>query len=581
MANKLLAGLGQAGAITPGSDLVYIEQAGVGKWVTPEELIDDRGMKVYNVLEYGAVAGQDSRAGIQAAIDAAYAAGGGVVYVPPSAGAYLLSYAGTNPYIANHRYALEIKTNVHLMIPSGATLKLADTQMSGSTDGVDLIVGQDVSNIYIGGGGRLTGNTAGQTGWSGGYAQTGHGMGIYLEGTSAGGCLDVIIENLQIDDLFSNGIWVEADAIDRNKRFTLRDLYIHNVGGDSFSICFCEGVTAENIWASDVEDVQTGDGIEFGACTGVTVSNCHIKSNGAGAGIDPFGTHNLTITNCVIDGWYSGISIQAAAVRGRSTIENVVISNCVIRNVEDNGIYIMTGAVNVVIQGCSIENPGANGIIGDASTKVAGPVVICNNTIDGADSSGISINSATRDMSIIGNKIKASASYGITYFWYNSTSADDTDGLLIADNNIADCDYGIVLWGLDDNANNPRGSIRNNVMLNNGTAGFGAAGNTTVAALQIEGNNPDLVSGAAHATVISGYKIYESTGLINITTLLQPSLRQMIIIKFAANATVVDKTESGGDNLSLAGDTNFSAVAGNYLCLQFDGTDWVEMWRKA
>lgn len=580
MANQLLALLGAAGTVTPGSDLIYIEQGGVAKKITPGELVDERVGKVYNVVEYGAVAGQDSRAGIQAAIDAAYAAGGGEVFVPASGSAYLLTDAGDNPYWSNHHYSLEIKSNVKLVIERGATLKLDDDQMSGTSDGVDLIIGEDVSKVYIGGGGRITGNAAGQSGWTGGYAQTTHGCGIYLEGTSAGGCLDVMIEGLELDDFWSNAIYVEADAIDRNKRITLRDLYIHNVGGDSTSIIFCNGVTYENIRATDSEDVQTGDGLEVGACTGVRISDCYVGTNGAGAAIDLFGSHLVTVTNCVIDGWYAGIDCQAAAARGRSTIENIDISNVVIRDVADNGIYVKTGAKGINIQNCVIDTPGANGIYGDATALVAGPVTISGNTIIDAASSGISFGKATRDLTIVGNKIKNAGSYGITYYWYSPTSADDTDGLLIAENSVIDCDYGIVLWGVDDNAYNPHGTIRGNTMLNNTTGNFSAAGNTTLSALQIEGNNPDLVSGAAHATVIGGYRIFESTGLINIATLLQPSLRQQLLVKMAANVTWVDKTESGGDNISLAGDTNFSAVTGNYLCLQYDGTDWVEMWRR-
>lgn len=57
---------------------------------------------------------------IQAAIDAAVAAGGGAVYIPPSSTAYELVAAGDNANRAGYKYCLSITgDNVSLVIPRG------------------------------------------------------------------------------------------------------------------------------------------------------------------------------------------------------------------------------------------------------------------------------------------------------------------------------------------------------------------------------------------------------------------------------------------------------------------------------
>ncbi len=81
-------------------------------------------MAIFNVLDFGATANDltDDSAFIQAAIDAAYEAGGGTVYIP--AGTFIISGDKTNP----SRGCIEVRSNVTLTGEGiGATvLKLAD-----------------------------------------------------------------------------------------------------------------------------------------------------------------------------------------------------------------------------------------------------------------------------------------------------------------------------------------------------------------------------------------------------------------------------------------------------------------------
>ncbi|HEX2558583.1 glycosyl hydrolase family 28-related protein, partial [Phenylobacterium sp.] len=68
-------------------------------------------MATFNVKDYGAVGNgvANDRAAIQAAVDAAHAAGGGVVYLPP--GVYGIANGGLN------------KTNAGIQLKDGVTLQ--------------------------------------------------------------------------------------------------------------------------------------------------------------------------------------------------------------------------------------------------------------------------------------------------------------------------------------------------------------------------------------------------------------------------------------------------------------------------
>ena len=105
-------------------------------------------MTVFNVKEYGATGKKQDDAGpaIQKAIDAAAAAGGGVVYLPP--GEYT---SGT----------LRLRSHVNIYIESGATLFASedpaafDSQKVKSKDA--LFFGEDLEDISIGGRGTVDG----------------------------------------------------------------------------------------------------------------------------------------------------------------------------------------------------------------------------------------------------------------------------------------------------------------------------------------------------------------------------------------------------------------------------------------
>src|ERR1700689_2106674 len=90
--------------------------------------------RIYDIKDYGATARKsgDARPAIQQALDAAGAAGGGTVYLPP--GEYT---SGT----------LHLRSHVRLLIDSGATLYAS---LDGKAfDKAALLYGEGVDNITI------------------------------------------------------------------------------------------------------------------------------------------------------------------------------------------------------------------------------------------------------------------------------------------------------------------------------------------------------------------------------------------------------------------------------------------------
>lgn len=124
-------------------------------------------MPVFNVQDYGAKgdAATNDRDSIQAALDAAFGAGGGMVFVP----------AGT--YVVDPNPGLQVKSNVTLAgTGAGSIIKLKDA----STRNDNIIKSEDWVNVTICDL-TLDGNRANQAGGAGSYSYTQYG--IYLGNT--------------------------------------------------------------------------------------------------------------------------------------------------------------------------------------------------------------------------------------------------------------------------------------------------------------------------------------------------------------------------------------------------------------
>lgn len=127
-----------------GADLFAVVDDVAGTPTTKKITADDAraffGAAVYNVLDYGAVGDgtTDDLDAFQDAVDAAFTAGGGVVYVPARTYEFS-SWTGNNSNVPAY-YGLRLKTGVSLVADPGATILVVGGPGNG---GLGAVIGND------------------------------------------------------------------------------------------------------------------------------------------------------------------------------------------------------------------------------------------------------------------------------------------------------------------------------------------------------------------------------------------------------------------------------------------------------
>jgi hypothetical protein len=305
----------------------------------------------YNILDFGAVADGKTlnTLAIQAAIDAAFKARGGTVYVP--SGSY---YTG----------GLVLKSWVTLYLEGGATL-LGSTSMTdypshgtkGEVSGPHLVYAYRAEAITIAGRGTIDGN--GPAFWMPNPKPPKAPDRMYGEAKSndlvpkPGGrpepmvnfelCINVRVEGITLKDAPSWTIRPQGCESVVIHGIRLRNEIGPNTDGIDVS-------GSRNVMISDCDIVTGDDAIclksdsgdhRYGLCANITVSNCLITTscNGFKIGTDTHGAYeNIVFSNSVI---YSGngpvyervISGIGLNMVDGSTVDGVTISNIRMKNV--------------------------------------------------------------------------------------------------------------------------------------------------------------------------------------------------------------------------------------------------------
>ena len=306
---------------------------------------------------------------INAAIDAATAAGGGTVWFP--AGDYL-------------SYSIHLKSHVALYLDAGSTLVAAEPS-EDLTVGYDppepnpvtehyedfghshwhnsLIWGEDLTDIAITGPGRIFGRGLSKGGGRRDYLP--EERAALNEVGAPGGNNRVAFPLPEAaraaiaaqkpgpfgypgNDTLPAGVGNKAIALKNCRNVIFRDFTIYH--GGHFAIL----ATGVQNWTVDGLKIDTNrDGIDFDCCQNVRVSNCTVNSP-YDDGICPkasFGlgrvmpTENITITNCQVSGFDEGTLLdgtrQQKIMRGTGTgriklgteanggFRNITITNCV------------------------------------------------------------------------------------------------------------------------------------------------------------------------------------------------------------------------------------------------------------
>jgi polygalacturonase len=284
--------------------------------------------------------------GVNAAIDAAVAAGGGTVVFP--AGTYLC-------------FSIRLKTNVHLYLSQGATVLAAASplpeQTTGELGGVydaaepktsydayqdyghnhwhnSLIWGEDIHDTGISGPGLIYGK--------------GLSFGAWRDGDIRGNYPSYRAEQA--------GVGNKAIALKNCRNVTFRDFSILKGGHFGLLLTGVDNLTIDNL------TIDTDrDGMDIDCCKNVHVSNCTVNSPWDD-GICPKSsfalgyaraTENVTITGCTVTGYYQLGTVIDGTYKIFPDGENVYRTGRIKCGTESNGGFKNITISNCVFEGCN------------------------------------------------------------------------------------------------------------------------------------------------------------------------------------------------------------------------------------
>jgi hypothetical protein len=317
--------------------------------------------RLHDVSQFGAVGDgrTDATAGLQRAVDACAAAGGGLVLVPP--GRYLSG-------------AVNLRSHVHLHLGSGATLLASQRPedypaMAGRWEGIErtthssLLTGVDLEDVTISGTGTIEGR--GEPWWKA------HDDTVKLRTARQ--------LNRQADNPPDAPLrWPRPRLINlvRCQRVLVSGIHTRNSPSYNLHFIYCqdvvvEGVTVDSMKGPNSDGVVldssrrvrvTGcslstrsDGIALKsgynddgrrvhiACEDVIISSCHLYGTMGGGitiGSETAGDiRDVSISNCLISGGRMGIHVRSPRGRG-GTVERVRVSNVIMREISSSAIAL-------------------------------------------------------------------------------------------------------------------------------------------------------------------------------------------------------------------------------------------------
>jgi polygalacturonase len=358
----------------------------------------DTGRTVFNILDYGAKndASAPATEAFQKAIQAAKAAGGGTIYVPP--GSYI-----SGP--------IELFSNMTLEIDAGATVAFPAMPLpftKGRQQGIEaltpvpLIGGHDIENVTITGRGILTSNNAdwmklhgriiparkAQGEMSSDYAGWLKAQGKPLPsateelGSANGPQWEHLLQTLEAGKSISDEEYRAAAAEMRPSfvRFmNSKNILVEGVrfiGSPMWTIhlLYSDNATVRNVIIETHPGVHT-DGIVVDSSRFVHISDDYIDTGDDGivikSGKDADGrrvnrpTEDVTITNCTVHHAHGAVTIGSETAGG---VRNIVASNITALDTE-NGIRIKSrrgrGGVieNLSFDNWTMENVGVGIVV--------------------------------------------------------------------------------------------------------------------------------------------------------------------------------------------------------------------------
>jgi polygalacturonase len=301
---------------------------------------------IFNVRAFGATGDGKTldTAAVNKAIEAAAAAGGGVVLFP--AGSYLC-------------FSIRLKSHVHLHLEEGSVLIAADSPRSGETTGYN-------GGVYDAADPKTEWDAYQDYGhnhwhnsliWGEGihdFSITGTGL-IWGRGLSFGGDRLIPRGDYPIYKAEQPGVGNKAIAMKNCHNVLLRDFAMLKCGHFALLLTGVDNLTIDNL------KIDTDrDGMDIDCCQNVRVSNCTVNSPWDD-GICPKSsyalgyarpTRNLTITNCWVTGTYELGSVLDGTFKKFAPDFHVSRTGRIKCGTESNGGFINVTISNCIFEGC-------------------------------------------------------------------------------------------------------------------------------------------------------------------------------------------------------------------------------------
>lgn len=299
-----------------------------GQTQTATSLLADSKKVFFNVLDYGTNRNgtENASTGINAAIQAAKAVGGGIVYIP--AGNYTCG-------------PIELVSNLELYIEAGATLHFpaqnlpftkGRNQSIECLTAVPLIGGHDLQNVTIKGGGTITTSNAEWMKLKPRYG-----------GSAAGPNWANLLKSLENKTPATDEEYLKAAPelrppfiqVMNCKNVDIEGIHIIGSAMWPVHVLYSENVVVHAITIDTYPGVHTG-GIYLDSSSYVRISDCFIQTGDDGivikSGKDADGlrvnrpTENVTITNCTVRLAHGAVTLGSETAGG---LRNIVISNMI------------------------------------------------------------------------------------------------------------------------------------------------------------------------------------------------------------------------------------------------------------
>ena len=309
-------------------------------------------------------------------------------------------------------YCLTINKPLHLHLMAGATIKLADADITNATDECHML---DISSsdVFIDGFGTLDMNKSGQT-----DTTIGPTIGARTIIHSLGGTYDNIrIKDIRVHDALGDGIKLKGAD---NTTGVLTNVSVDNINmtqcreGILFHWCNIVRCTSNTLVMDNSDLAQ--DAFEISECDDVIFADNYAEG-AKGSGYDLFfaGLRCVCNDNIAKD-CGSGIAIGNNTGAGGTGTDYIVKGNIIDspQTVFGIGVYLTTGADRVIIQGNIVRN-----VVSSSQHAIearAGSLIsILDNTIDttAVGGLGVFVTTGLDGTKINGNTIINTASSGI------------------------------------------------------------------------------------------------------------------------------------------------------------------------